>query len=137
MIGRRGALRPIFIECRRGADWGGRMGVQEIAALAGTLGIGSALPSIGKAAWRWIRGYGVRELSRIEVLEQLVDALRRALDKCRSREDALAQVLGVLIFGLKHIEDLNPVIADAIERAIEILERAQNQLGAKPKGEAQ
>jgi hypothetical protein len=90
---------------------------------------GSAIPSIGKWIWRIFSRSKERELTRVESLEALVEVLRRALDKVRLREDALAQVLGVLIFGLRQVEDLSPGISDAIERAIDILESAQDRLG--------
>jgi hypothetical protein len=98
--------------------------IQLLAALLS----GSILPSIGKWFWRLFTRAGERELSRVESLEALVEVLRRALDKIRLREDALAQVLGVLIFGLKSIENISPPVADAIERAIGILEGVQAHL---------
>lgn len=104
------------------------MGIIDLAQLAGTLGAGSALPWLFRQASRVIGLSTAREATRLQTLEALVDALRRALDKGRLREDALAQVLGVLIFGLKQIEDISPGLSDAIERAIAILEKAQNQL---------
>lgn len=111
------------------------MGVQEIAQWLAALGGGALLPSIAKLIWRRLGNSAEQEQSRIENLEQLVEVLRRALDKVRLREDALAQVLGVLIFGLKQVEDLSPGISDAIERAIEILESAQDRLGRLNDGE--
>lgn len=104
------------------------MGVQDIAAIIAAIGGGALLRSPFEAAWRWAKGSAEREANRVGDLEQLVEVLRRAIDKVRLREDALAQVLGLLIFGLRHIEDLSPPIADAIERAIEILEGAKDQL---------
>jgi hypothetical protein len=104
------------------------MGIQEVAQIAGALGIGSALPWVFRTTLRLMSGSAEREQSRSQNLEQLVEVLRRALDKVRLREDALAQVLGVLIFGLRQVEDLSPAISDAIERAIEILEGAQDRL---------
>ena len=100
----------------------------DLIAIGTALGVGSIIPALWKAIKRWGRHDADHEISRLGSLEALVDALRRALDKGRLREDALAQVLGVLIFGLRHIEDLSPVIADAIERAIRILEQAQDRL---------
>lgn len=104
------------------------MGVQEWTQLGAAALSGSAVPWAIKTLWRLLSNSSQREISRLGSLEHLVDALRRALDKGRLREDALAQVLGVLIFGLRQIEELSPVLTDAIERAIEILETAQTQL---------
>jgi len=104
------------------------MGLQDLAQIGVPLGVGSALPWIIKTAWSWFKGSADREQNRVESLEQLVEVLRRALDKVRLREDALAQVLGVLIFGLRQVEDLSPAIGDAIDRAIDILEQAQDRL---------
>lgn len=81
-----------------------------------------------KWLWRNLTKAADRELTRVESLEALVEVLRRALDKIRLREDALAQVLGVLIFGLKSIENISPPVADAIDRAIAILEGVQAHL---------
>jgi hypothetical protein len=89
---------------------------------------GSMLPSLGKWAWRLVNSGGARDEKRVDSLEHLVEVLRRALDKVRLREDALAQVLGVLIFGLRQVENHSPAISDAIDRAIEILETAQDRL---------
>lgn len=104
------------------------MGIVDIAQLVAAVGGGTLLPSIAKSIGRRLGYQATREQNRTETLEQLVEVLRRAIDKVRLREDALAQVLGVLIFALRQVEDLSPTIADAIERAIEILEGAQDRL---------
>lgn len=104
------------------------MGIIDLAQLLGALGLGSIIPWAWRFLARLLSNAADHEQSSIERLQDLVDALRRALDKGRLREDALAQVLGVLIFGLKGIENLSPGMADAIERAIEILEKVQDQL---------
>lgn len=104
------------------------MSAELAAQLAAAALSGSALPACGKYLARLITGGAQRESSRVSSLEDLVDALRRALDKGRLREDALAQVLGVLIFALKSIEEISPAIGDALERAIDILEGAQSHL---------
>jgi hypothetical protein len=99
------------------------------AALSGGL-----LQWLSKPIWGWLRNASEHQFTQSENLQHLVDALRIALDKGRLREDALAQVLGVLIFGLKQIEDLSPALRDALERAIAILRQVQNQLRSMSSG---
>lgn len=59
---------------------------------------------------------------------RLVDLLRRALDKGRIREGALANVVELLVFAIDHVEDPSPAILQLRERATDVLELAHAQL---------
>ncbi|HVM38341.1 MAG TPA: hypothetical protein VM265_08145 [Sphingomicrobium sp.] len=90
------------------------------------------LPLAGAALWkpacalaRWMAG----RQSRIEHLEQAIDELRRALDKGRVRESAIASVAELLIFAIDHVDAPSPAIVALRARALEVLELAQAQLG--------
>lgn len=93
------------------------------------------LPLAGGALWKpltflvnLLLGREARGDRRITTLEELVDELRRALDKNLIRENALASCCDVLIFAIDHIADPAPAIVHLRARALSILESAQKQL---------
>lgn len=69
-----------------------------------------------------------REQSRIDRLEDLIDELRRALDKGRVRESAVVAVCELLIFAIDHVESPSPAIVSLRARGLEVLELAQAHL---------
>jgi hypothetical protein len=80
------------------------------------------------------RGDRTREQGRIEKLEDLIDELRRALDKGRVRESAIAAVAELLIFAIDHVEEPSSAMLELRARALEVLELAHAHLqGLNPK----
>lgn len=107
-------------------------------AAAGVL-IGSAAPWPLKALWRWLRGDAERadqreaeELARLTArcgdLEELVDLLRRALDKHLIRESAIKTAAELLIAMIEQVPHPTPPMLRIRDRAVGILEQARAQL---------
>jgi hypothetical protein len=87
--------------------------VTPIAALLAACGVP------GLAAWLL-----KRSTMRDEHRELLIDALRKALDKGRVRENAYCGALDALVIGIDHLEDPHPALIAARARALEIMETA-------------
>jgi hypothetical protein len=65
-----------------------------------------------------------RATMRDDNRERLIDALRKALDKGRVRENAYCGALDALVIGIDHLEDPHPALLAARARALEIMETA-------------
>jgi hypothetical protein len=123
------------------------MGVQEVAQGLALLGGGSLLPWIVKECWQLLRGSADRAdkrehseverlTTRVGDLEELIDLLRKALDKHLIRESAVegfAELLIALIEqALAHFSanDLEPPpgLLRNLDRARELLDRARAQI---------
>ena len=65
---------------------------------------------------------------RIVDLEDLIDLMRKALDKGRIRESALASVADVLIFAIDHVADPPPALTQLRARALAVLQDARAQI---------
>lgn len=127
------------------------MGIEELqpfAALAAGVLLGTAAPWPLKAAWTWLagrraaakrelqaeRGAAVAEAERLAArvteLEDLVDLLRKALDKHLIRESAIAAIAELLIFAIDHVPDPGDAIASLRRRALAILVDARAHISA-------
>jgi hypothetical protein len=111
-------------------------------ALLGVV-IGTAAPWPLKALWHALRGSAdrddrdtaaaldaalgeiARHVRRISDLEELVDLLRRALDKSLIRESAIASACELLIAVAKLVPKPSPAMLHMRDRAQQLLEDAQ------------
>lgn len=96
-----------------------------LASIAGLL---AALGVPGLAVWL-LR----RNAARGDAREALIDALRKALDKGRVRENAYCGALDALILGIDQIEDPHPSLVAARTRALERMELAHCQISGGDK----
>jgi hypothetical protein len=88
--------------------------------------IGAILASLGVpslAAWLLRRG-----ATRADHREALIEALRKALDKGRVRENAYCGALDALIIGIEGLPSIPPSLVAARDRALERMESAHCQL---------
>lgn len=88
--------------------------------------LGAILASLGVpslAAWM-LR----RNATRADHREALIDALRKALDKGRVRENAYCGALDALVLGIDQLDDPPPALVAARTRALERMELAHCQI---------
>lgn len=113
-----------------------------LPAVGGAL-VGSAAPWPAKALWAWIRGSVDREERKVAAevarlhseLErlagmladrnELVDLLRKGLDKHLIREAAVASACELLIALVHMVEKPTPAMLRMRDRALEVLEDAR------------
>jgi hypothetical protein len=112
------------------------------SALAGVV-FGTGLPWLLKALWRALRGEVVREQGEIDRLasmlaeaNELVDLLRRALDKHMIRESAIAGTAELLIAVIKLVPDPTDAMLHVLGRAEEVLDLARQRIAKINRGEA-
>lgn len=90
--------------------------------------LGGALAWPAKALWHWFVRRSDRSDRQEDRAIELVELLRRALDKGRVRENAIASACDMLILALvaalEEIRDPSPVIAEARQRALTHLQSA-------------
>lgn len=120
---------------------------QTIAAALVGAGIASAAPWPLKAVWRWLRGDAERAalareadaardakrdadeferlMKRVGDLEELVDLLRKALDKHLIRESAIASACELLIALARLVPDPSGAMLHIRDRAQQLLEDAR------------
>jgi hypothetical protein len=131
------------------------VGVTDVAQLLAAVGGGTVLPSVAKAVWRRLTGSAAqardetqigRLTARVSELEELIDLLRRALDKHLIRESTVASLAELLIalleqalghFAVHGIEP-PPGLLRNLDRARELLDRARlqiRQINEQPRGE--
>jgi hypothetical protein len=98
--------------------------------------IGSAVPWPLKALWRQLRGSAQlaenevgRLTRRIGDLEDLVDLLRKALDKHLIRESAIASACELLIALAKSVSKPSGAMLHIRDRAEQLLIDAQARIG--------
>jgi hypothetical protein len=82
---------------------------------------GLGVPSF--AAWL-LKRVSLRDDRR----EALIEALRKALDKGRVRENAYCGALDAIVMGIDHLADPPPALIAARARALEIMEAAHCQI---------
>ena len=105
----------------------------------------AVVPWPAKAAWSWLRGGAsakaaqqmtetARLASQLADRDDLVDLLRKALDKHLIRESAVASACELLI-ALVHMVDIpTPAMLRMRDRALEVLEDARAHIGGINKG---
>lgn len=86
--------------------------------------LGASLAWPANRLWALYVKTGDRSERREDRLEDMVDLLRRALDKGRIRENGLVTGFELLLLSLDVLEDPHPAIVSAKQRACEILMRA-------------
>jgi len=74
---------------------------------------------------KWLFG---RRTSRIETLEELIDLLRRELDKALVRGNATQTVARILLFAIDQEPDPSPAMIAAREQARDVIAAADLQL---------
>lgn len=95
-----------------------------VAAIGGPAAIFFAWKGVGKAI-AWLLE---RRSERIETLEDLIDLLRRELDKGRVRENAAITVAQMLVFAVDQVADPTPAMVSARAHARDIVAAAHSQL---------
>jgi hypothetical protein len=116
-----------------------------IAAAPALMALGSVLPWAGKAFWRLMRGQAAREdvakaaaasreqseierlTARVGDLEDLVDVLRKALDRHLIRESAIASACELLIMLASLVREPTEAMLRIRDRAQQLLEDARAQ----------
>lgn len=89
----------------------------------------AGLPWQAWAALLPLAGGGVAALYKWSTSPaRLVDLLRKALDKGRIRENALASVVELLIFAIDHVESPSAAVLALRARAADVLEQAHRHL---------
>lgn len=90
--------------------------MEQLGAAGTALAGGGALAAIvGLLKWYWGRR------------ADLVDQLRRALDRGLRRENALVVCCELLVYAIDHLEDPPPQVAELRGRAADVLETAREQ----------
>lgn len=89
------------------------MGVEDVATLAGALGIGTILPDSVRWVGRLLSRSTAHEISR----EEHISILRKALDKAGIRFNGAVSVCDLLLIALEMVEDLPPAARHAKQEA--------------------
>lgn len=107
--------------------------------IAGGVLVGASAPWPAKALWGWIRGSQASQLAReanelqrlaaqLEDALDLVDLLRKALDKHMIRWGAVASACELLIALVRMIDKPTPAMRDMKEQARRLLDDARAHL---------
>lgn len=78
-------------------------------------------------------GFVVWLVRRGQAREELVEVLRKALDRGRVRENAYCGALDALIMGIDQLEDPPTALLAARQRALQRMEQAQRRIGGGAK----